>query len=60
MTVLGNFTLIRRPIIEGKSGSAERNCKSHATICEIADLPLGWIATRKGKGENWTRAKKNG
>jgi hypothetical protein len=25
------------------------------TILELADLPLGWVATRDGPGEAWVR-----
>ena len=31
-----------------------------SSICELADLPLGWVATRQGKSTPWTRAKKDG
>lgn len=28
------------------------------TICELADLPCGWIAERDGVGRPWRRAKR--
>jgi hypothetical protein len=29
------------------------------TILELADLPLGWVATRKGPGEGWVRRRRD-
>ncbi|MBK5571836.1 hypothetical protein [Ensifer sp. SSB1] len=31
----------------------------HPDIDEIADLPLGWSATRTGIGEPWSRHKRD-
>ncbi len=30
-----------------------------STVCEIADIPPGWIAHRKSVGDEWTREKKS-
>jgi hypothetical protein len=30
------------------------------TICDLADLPLGWVATRQEKNAAWIRTKKDG
>ena len=36
----------------------EEMVEHDATICELADLPCGWIAEREGLGRTWKRAQR--
>jgi hypothetical protein len=35
----------------------EEMLKLDASLAEITDLPVGWLARRKAKGQPWTREK---
>lgn len=44
----------------GRVVSMEEIVQLDPTLLEVADLPPGWLATRNGIGERWTRRPNEG